>query len=340
MLSKDSTRSEMILAILVSLYIERGEPISSDEITSKLPIKASPATVRGELAKLEDEGMLLRPHISSGCIPSYRAYRLYVDRLLQSGKLKPAELSLEIPEHRRLEAVLRAVSMTLSERTKTASIVLFPLARKLKIKSVHLLGITTSKVLLVIVVNAEDIREYTLAMSNTPPQEFLDKLSRIIFARLENKQGWTPIEALSEIVKECPEFGGHKDFILNVLQLIREVSSKEAVRIYMEGSHRLLLNPELAEPQKAQQLMKALAVQEGVKDLLLDTVTKGKLDIVLGSEIKKPELEDVAYIGTPYQVDDAIGVLSLIGPLRMNYLLMFGVLTSIAQKLEKELKGD
>ncbi len=334
------SRSELILTILVSSYIERGEPISSDEITAKMPFKVSPATVRSELAKLEEEGLLLRPHVSSGRIPSYRAYRMYVDRLLKVGKIRPTDLSVELPEHKRLEAVLRAVSVTLSEHTRTASVVLFPLAQKLKIKSVHLLGIPPNKVLLVVVVNAEDIREFILTVATTPSQESMDKLSRAIYQKIEQKATWTPVQVLSEVVRDLPEFGPLTDLILNVLQLIREVASKEAVRIYLEGSHRLLLNPELADPQRAQQLMGALSFQEPLRGLLLDTLTKGKLDIVLGSETRHPELEDVAYIGTPYQVDDAIGVLSLIGPLRMNYALMFGALTTLAAKIEKELKRE
>ncbi len=337
---ENRSRSELILTILVSLYIEKGEPISSEEITSKMPFKVSPATVRNELAALEEQGLLLRQHVSSGRIPSYRAYRLYVDRLLDSGKLKPASLNVELPEHRRLEAVLRAVSVTLSEHTKTASLVMFPLARKLKIKSFHLLGISPNRVLLVIVVNAEDIREFILSMPIVPDQDLLDRISRAIYSKIEPRQNWAPIQVLQDIVRDNQDLAEEKDLILNVLQLIREIASKEAVQIYMEGTHRLLLNPELADLNKARHLIAALSAQDGLRDLLLDTVTKGKLNIVLGSEAGRPEMEDVAYIGAPYQVDDAIGVLSLIGPLRMNYVLMFGALTTIASKLEKELKKE
>jgi len=334
------SRSDLILTILVALYIEKGEPISSDEITVKMPYKVSPATVRAELSKLEEDGYILRPHISAGRIPSYRAYRLYIDRLSESEKLKPAELSFEFPEHRRLEAVLRAVSITLSEHTRMASIVLFPLARKLKIKSIHLLGIPPNMVLLVVVVNAEDIREFILTLAQLPEQEFLDDLSRMIFAKLDHKLTWTPVQILSEVVLESPDLGVQKDLILNVLQLIREVSSREAVRIYLEGAHRLLLSPDLAQPDRIITLMQSLAIQDPLKDMLLDTMTKGRLDVVLGSESRHPELEDIAYIGTPYQIDDAIGVLSLIGPLRMNYPLMFSILMALSKKLERELKRD
>lgn len=329
-------RTEIVLTILVASYIEKGEPISSEEITMKMPYQVSPATIRAELAKLEEEGYVLQPHVSSGRIPSYRAYRYYVDKLLTSGNLKPASIDVEIPEHTKLEATLRAVSFALSEQTGTVSVVLLPLAKRLKIKNVHLIAIPPYKILLVVVINADDVREFILQTRDLPSQETLSRLSKVILDCLDVRQAWTPIQVLTSMVRIAADLMVYKDLILNVLQLLREVSTREAVRIHLEGVHRLLTNPELADPRKAHQIIEAIQMTDSVRDLMLDTATKGELDIQIGSEIRKPELDDLAYIGAPYKVDDAIGVLSLIGPLRMNYALMFSVLKSLASRLEQK----
>ncbi len=328
-------RTELVLTIVVSSYIEKGEPISSEEVTARMPYQVSPATIRAELAKLEEEGLVLQPHISSGRIPSYRAYRYYVDKLLREGNLKPANVRLELPEHGKLEAMLRAVTFALSEQTGTVSVVLLPLAKRLKIKSIHLVGIPPFKVLLIAVINADDVKEFILKTKDLPTQDQLNKMSKVIADCIDVRQAWTPIQVLSTIVRVAPDLIIFKDLILNVLQLLREVSTREAVRIHLEGIHKLLTNPQLADPKKTQQIIEALQMSDSVRDLMLDTATKGQLDIQIGSEIRHPELEDMAYIGAPYKIDDAIGVLSLIGPLRMNYALMFSVLQSIAGRLEK-----
>jgi heat-inducible transcriptional repressor len=328
-------RTELVLTILVSSYIEKGEPISSEEVTAKMPYQVSPATVRAELSKLEEEGLVLQPHVSSGRIPSYRAYRYYVDRMLREGNLKPSNMKLEIPEHGKLEAMLRAVTFALSEHTGTVSVVLLPLAKRLKIKNIHLVGIPPFKVLLIVVINADDVREFILQTKDLPSQDQLNRLTRVVLDCLDVRQAWTPLQVLTSMVRVAPDLIIFKDLILNVLQLLREVSTREAVRIHLEGIHKLLTNPELTDPRKTQHIIEALQMSDSVRDLMLDTATKGELDIQIGGELRNPELEEMAYIGAPYRIDDAIGVLSLIGPLRMNYALMFSVLQSISEKLEK-----
>lgn len=329
-------RASDILRVLVTSYIEKGEPISSEEIASKLPYSVSSATIRAELGKLEAEGFVLQPHVSAGRIPSYRGYRAYVDRLLTDGVPGQKPIPVEIPKHRRLEAILHSISDALSEHTQTVSIVLFPLAQRLKFKSIHLLAIPPNKVLLVVVVNADDIREFILTQSEVPEQHVLDKLSRAML-RIQSNPGWTPIQIYSSMVREIEGFKEYKDLILNTLQLIREVASREVIRMLQEGTHRLIKHPSFSTPDIPHQVMEVISIKETMQDILLDTLTKGDLDIVLGPENNLPELEEVAYIGKPYQVDDAIGVLSLIGPMRMNYIKTFQALNFLSAILEEVL---
>ncbi len=334
-------RTWLVLRILVTSYIKSGEPISSEEIAGKMPYSVSSATIRSELAKLESEGLVLRPHVSSGRIPSYRGYRKYIDSLLALNRTKESNILFEIPPRHNLNSILQSASSTLSEYTQTVSIVLFPLAQRLKLKSIHLVAVPPNKVLLVMVVNADDIREFILTLKTSPDQNILNSISSAILEIIRTNPGWTPIKVFSFLVRERSDFETHKDIILNVLQLIREVTSREVIRILQEGAHRLFGNPSFGgNTERVQQLLEIISAKETIQELLLDTITKGDLDIVLGSESSIPELANVVYIGKPYQVDDAIGVLSLIGPLRMNYERSFEALNYLSKILEESLLGN
>ncbi|MEZ4812915.1 MAG: heat-inducible transcriptional repressor HrcA [Caldisericia bacterium] len=334
-------RTWLVLKILISSYIKNGEPISSEEIASKMPYSVSSATIRSELARLESEGLVIRPHISSGRIPSYRGYRKYINSLLQNKSPAASEIPFEIPARHNLNSILRSASSSLSEYTQTVSIVLFPLAQRLKLKSIHLVSVPPNKVLLVMVVNADDIREFMLTIKSTPNQNILNAISSAILSSIKSNPSWTPIQIFSHLVRERTDFEAHKDIILNVLQLIREVTSREVIRILQEGAHRLFGNPSFGgSTQHVHQLLEIISVKETIQELLLDTITKGDLDIVIGSESRIPELTNAVYIGKPYQVDDAIGVLSLIGPLRMNYERSFEALNYLSKVLESALLGE
>jgi len=334
-------RTWLVLRILVTSYIKNGEPISSEEIAGKMPYSVSSATIRSELAKLESEGLVLRPHVSSGRIPSYRGYRKYIDSLLALNRTKESNILFEIPPRHNLNSILQSASSTLSEYTQTVSIVLFPLAQRLKLKSIHLVAVPPNKVLLVMVVNADDIKEFILTLKTSPDQNILNSISSAILEIIRTNPGWTPIKVFSFLARERSDFETHKDIILNVLQLIREVTSREVIRILQEGAHRLFGNPSFGgTTERVQQLLEIISAKETIQELLLDTITKGDLDIVLGSESSIPELANVVYIGKPYQIDDAIGVLSLIGPLRMNYERSFEALNYLSKILEESLLGN
>lgn len=331
-------RSWLVLKILIKEYIASGEPIASDEIAGKMPYPVSSATVRSELAKLESEGLLIRPYVSSGRIPSYRGYRRYIDSLLGQRYNRNSKIPFEVPSTHDLEAILKSASSTLSKYTQTVSVVLFPLAQRMKLKSVHLVAIPTNKVLLVMVVNADDIREYILTVTMLPNQNLLNTISSAVLSGIRKNPSWTPIQLYSHLVRERLDFVLQKDLILNVLQLIREVTSREVIRILKEGAHRLLRNPSFSgDTTDMHHVVEMISMKEMIQELLLDTITKGDLDIVIGSESSIPELKGFVYIGKPYRVDEAIGVISLIGPLRMNYSKSFDAVGYLSKVVEETL---
>jgi heat-inducible transcriptional repressor len=331
-------RSWLVLKILIKEYIAHGEPIASEEIASKMPYEVSSATVRSELSKLESQGFLIRPYVSSGRIPSYRGYRRYIDSLLGQRRSRNGKIPFQVPSTRDLEAILKSASNSLSKYTQTVSVVLFPLAQRLKLKSVHLVAVPTNKVLLIMVINADDIREYILTVTVLPDQNLLNSISSAVLNGIRLNPSWTPIQLYSHLVREHSDLVLQKDLILNILQLIREVTSREVIRILKEGAHRLLRNPTFSGDTKdMHHIVEMISMKEMIKELLLDTIAKDELDIVIGSESSIPELKGFVYIGKPYRVDEAIGVISLIGPLRMNYNKSFNAVGYLSKVVEETL---
>ena len=174
-------RKFMILKAIIDDYVLTGMPVGSRTISRKSGVGFSPATIRNEMSDLEELGYLDQPHTSAGRVPSHKAYRLYVDRLLQVGNLSPEETK-KIQAHLRertsqVQEVIRSAAQVLSDATHYTSVIVAPQAQALRIRRVQLVPITENTALLVIVTNAGIVKDAVVRVPGELSAEHLHAIS-------------------------------------------------------------------------------------------------------------------------------------------------------------------
>lgn len=334
-----SGRKERILKAVVDSYIDSCEPISSAEIREKYLPELSSATIRNELASLEDMGYLTQPHISAGRVPTADAYRLYVDKLMPRRKLTKSEISVVKKYFNRkikdIDEVVKNTAKVISEITNLTSVAYVEDIRDDVINNIKIVKITPTMVLFVIVTDRSIIKDAT---ANVPEEledgyfESAGKFATGIFA------GKRISEVTSgKIVKEVHrEYKRIFDAIIAILRNY-EVSDTD---IAIEGSSKLLEQPEFNNLEKARAM---LAVLDS-KEQLYPVLKNGNMDLTIkigGEEVGMP---DCAIVTASYDIGGVgVGSAGVIGPMRMDYSKVISVLDCIGKainSLEKKENGD
>ena len=211
-------RKFMILKAIIDDYVLTGMPVGSRTISRKSGVGFSPATIRNEMSDLEELGYLDQPHTSAGRVPSHKAYRLYVDRLLQVGNLSPEETK-KIQAHLRertsqVQEVIRSAAQVLSDATHYTSVIVAPQAQALRIRRVQLVPITENTALLVIVTNAGIVKDAVVRVPGELSAEHLHAISNLLTDQLADQ----PIDQVRQRFRVLiHQLGEHRRLLANVM---------------------------------------------------------------------------------------------------------------------------
>ena len=241
-------RKLQILRAIIQDYISTGEPVGSRTIAKKYNLGVSSATIRNEMADLEDMGFLEQPHTSAGRIPSSRGYRLYVDRMIEFERLSSEEEGLirsSIIDGTLYEVdkIIKQTSALLSELTKMTCIVKAPSVHKSFVKSIQLLKVDDVSILCVLVTDNGVIRNTVIKVKSVPISEELIKISKIITERLKN----LTIEQINlEVISNLNRaLSGYEDIVNAVLPALYEsLKGDETSEVFLEGTINIFNYPE------------------------------------------------------------------------------------------------
>ena len=221
-------RKFMILKAIIDDYVLTGMPVGSRTISRKSGVGFSPATIRNEMSDLEELGYLDQPHTSAGRVPSHKAYRLYVDRLLQVGNLSPEETK-KIQAHLRertsqVQEVIRSAAQVLSDATHYTSVIVAPQAQALRIRRVQLVPITENTALLVIVTNAGIVKDAVVRVPGELSAEHLHAISNLLTDQLADR----PIDQVRQRFRVLiHQLGEHRRLLANVMNVMdKEIGAK------------------------------------------------------------------------------------------------------------------
>ena len=332
-------RKFLILQAIIDDYITTAMPVGSRTISRKSGVGFSPATIRNEMSDLEELGYLDQPHTSAGRVPSYKAYRLYVDQLLKVAQLSQDERA-RMNEHlnarsKQVEQVLRRAARVLSDSTQYTSVIVAPQLSMLRIRHVQIVPVSAEMALLIIVTNAGIVKDAVIHIPSGLTADHLYSISRMLTEQLADK----PLDAVrQQFARMIRDMGTNRRMLAEAMQVIEEkLAAGDDEDIVVEGSSNLLSYPEYSDVEKAKSFLAVVESKEKLKQLL--RVGGGmELTIRIGPENGVPELNDCSILTATYRVgDQSTGTIGVIGPTRMNYNRVISVLEFMGQAVSEVL---
>ncbi len=336
---KLSDRKKKILGYVVDDYIATAQPVSSKVITEKYMRGISSATVRSELAGLEELGYLTQLHTSSGRVPSVEAYKLYVTELMDKGALSRkeiGEIKKAFDEHAdNLEAVVQNAVKVISDLTDYTSVGVSAHSDKEKIVKLDIFRCKPDKALLLIVTENTFIRDKFMDIPSSMTDERVEEAGRLIAEHFTGK-ALGEIISVGEAVKE--EFAGYRDIFNSVMNAIEEYVEKDKAEVVLEGEGKILNHPEYEnDSEKVKNFLSVITSKDRLADLLADDNDNIEINIKIGGEDADMP-SDCSLVTASYSAGGVnIGTYGVIGPLRMDYQKVVSVLEGVGKILEDML---
>jgi heat-inducible transcriptional repressor len=335
-------RQRLILNAVVEDYVQSAEPVGSRTLSKHGEIQFSAATIRNEMADLEDMGYLDHIHTSSGRIPSQKGYRFYVDNLLQRQEIVSGELdALRSMFQQRIHEVERIISQTstvLSHLTNQVTIVLGPKIQQERVKKIELIPITKGRAVAILVTDTGHVQDRQVQLSDDIAVEDIAAIVRL----LNDKLAGVPLSKVKsrfyrEVVVEMAAMLEHYEDFLGVIEELSSVA-ETAEKVYVGGAANILAQPEFRDIDKVRPLLILLESAELANQVLPETYSG--LDIRIGEENTAEPLRDCTVISTTYSMPGmAIGRIGIVGPTRMDYARIIQILDYTSRSLTKILTG-
>ncbi|SFC62503.1 heat-inducible transcriptional repressor HrcA [Clostridium uliginosum] len=335
-------RKIKILQAIINDYIHTGDPVGSRTIAKKYELGVGSATIRNEMADLEDMGYLEQPHASAGRVPSSKGYRLYVDKLMVDQLLTPEEdmrIKQYIVDSAMLEVdkIVRQTSALLSDLTNLTCVVQTPSVKKSFIKSIQLIKVDNHSLVSVILADTGVIKNHMIRINQTPTIEELNKINAMINKRLVNLS----IEQINlEVINQLKEDLHGYDELFNALlpALYQTLNVSNSSEVIMEGTTNIFNYSEYNDIEKAKEMLSLLNDKESIMDLFQ---TSEDITIRIGEENYRPQAKECSIISAEYSFKDRpIGTIGLIGPRRIDYSRVIAIMAQIVKELNNILTNQ
>ncbi len=313
-----SERQKQILRIVVQEYVDTAQPIGSKSITEHYQLGVSPATVRKELAYLEQVGLLTHPHTSAGRVPTDAGYRYFVRYLLTDAELPDNEQRMirhQFHQARQeLDQWLRLSTAVLARISQSAALATLPRAQQSRFKHLELVGIRDTVVLLVLVLQEGTVRQQILTLDGPVSQGELSKVSNELNELLAGADQ-REIEAKQPILSPLAQ-----QVALLVQDMMDRLDGKLGERIYRDGLAQVLEAPEFSEGENVRKIVQVLEQRSLLEQILSEMTNLGDVQVIIAGEGRFAELEDISLVLGCYGVEEhTTGILGVIGPMRMPY---------------------
>ncbi len=339
-------RKITILKAIIKTYLETGEPVGSRTISKYSELKLSSATIRNEMSDLEEMGYIIQPHTSAGRIPSDKGYRFYVDRIMQEKDNEVTEFKeMMVQKVDKLELVLKKMAQALASNTNYAAMISGPSYHKTKLKFIQLSKMEKNKLLVVVVVEGNIIKNTMIDVSEEISDDALLNLNILLNSSLN---GLTIEEINLDIISKLKgDAGSHSQLVELVLNEVAEAirAGEEDLQIYTSGATNIFRYPELSEGGKASQLIGTLehkeVLQEFVSEINTDSQSQSGIQVYIGDETPVQSMKDCSVVTANYDLGGGLrGTIGIIGPKRMDYEKVLGTLRNLMNQLDVAFKKD
>ncbi|MCX7903774.1 MAG: heat-inducible transcriptional repressor HrcA [Caloramator sp.] len=335
-------RKRYILKAIVDDYIETAEPVGSRTIAKKYEMGISSATIRNEMADLEELGYLEQPHTSAGRVPSDKGYRYYVDKLINIKDPTPEEASeiksiLQFATICEIDNIIKRTTKLLSEVTRYTAAVLSPSVKKSALKSIQLVQVNDYDVLAIVVTDTAVIKHVLIKLPRRIDYDTLLKINNMLNEKLRN----LTVEQidLSVINQILMELRGYYEILNAIIPVLYDSLKSVDCDIYLEGTTNIFKYPEYNDINKAKNFLSLLERKETLIDIFSDDGENLKVSI--GRENNNDEVRDCSIVRASYMVGNkVVGTIGVIGPTRMDYSKVIGILKFIADNLNDILRNS
>lgn len=335
-----SARKMEILRAVVTDYVKTAQPVGSRTIARRYKMGFSPATIRNEMADLEEMGYLLQPHTSAGRIPSQKGYRYYVDELMQEIQLNDDEKKriygvFSFEKMREIENIIRQTSQLVSSLTNYTSLILGPRLQKSAFKKLQIMPIDGQRGLLVLVADTGVIKNKVI---NLPQALSQGELNRIVTHLNRRLEGLTIDRITSRLIRELRrDLYHHINFLEATFTLLEESLAEDESRVFLGGTTNIFNQPEFGNIEKVKSLL-MLFEQHSLLANLLSRPLAGVEGIVIkiGRENILEEVQECSLVMTTYCLGkEVVGTIGILGPTRMEYSRVVAVLQQVVGQFER-----
>ncbi|HXU23546.1 MAG TPA: heat-inducible transcriptional repressor HrcA [Tepidiformaceae bacterium] len=315
-----SERRSRILAFIVDDYIDSALPVGSQSLVERHALSLSSATVRNEMAVLEEQGMITHPHTSAGRIPSHRGYRYYVSSLMPERVLsRQEELTILHQFHqasRQLEEWISLAASVLAHSTGNVSLVTQPRLLEVRLKHLQLVELLDNRALLVVVTNDSGVHQQTVEFGVTVHQEALTRLA----ARLNAEFGGKTVAEFASVERADPTNQVENAVVEAMTELLVREQEAAVESPVVEGVRAMLRQPEFGQSDRMLDMLEAVDERRLRRAIPTGAMAEGDVAVVIGDENREGPYQDMSFVLARYgPLGGAGGVLGVLGPTRMAY---------------------
>lgn len=334
-----SERKLKILHAIIQNYLETGEPVGSRTISKYSDLRLSSATIRNEMADLEELGYIIQPHTSAGRIPSDKGYRLYVDMLMSEKEQEINEMQEQMLEKAdKMDQLLKQAAKVLANSTNYATLISSPMSNVNKIKFIQLSIVDEEQILAVIVLSGNVIKNCIINMDEPINNENLLKLNMLLNTTLNGM----PIEEinLGLIARMKEQAGSHGDVVGHVLDAVADtIQIGDDMQIYTSGATNIFKYPELSDKQSAQEIISAFEEKQQLTELVTQTLSREDntgIQVYIGEETPVETMKDCSIVTATYELGEGVkGTIGIVGPKRMDYEHVLASMKRLQSELDE-----
>ncbi len=331
-------RKTKILYAIIKNYLDTGEPVGSRTISKYSDLNLSSATIRNEMADLEELGYIIQPHTSSGRIPSDKGYRFYVDMLMEERQQEVEEIKEQMLEKvDKMDQVLKQAAKVLATSTNYATMITSPLHQGNKLKFIQLSKVDEEQIVAVIVMEGNIIKNQIITVDEELDNETILKLNMLLNTNLNGMSVDQISLGMIAVLKE--QAGIHSGVISEVLDAVADVIRvDEDLEVYTSGAMNVLKYPELSDSQNVQEILSAFEEKQQLKELVTKTLTdetQEGIQVYIGNEASVQSMKDCSVVTATYDLGEGMrGSIGIVGPKRMDYEHVMKTLNTLKTELD------
>jgi heat-inducible transcriptional repressor len=311
-------RRQAVLGLVVRQYIVTATPVGSKTIVEQYGLGISSATIRNEMAYLEEQGYLTHPHTSAGRVPTEKGYRYFVERLMGEVELPLAEQrTIRHQFHQArldLEQWMKLAAAVLARAVHSTSLVAAPTVAQCRFKHLELIAAHGSRLLLVLVLSGGMVRQQMLTLTHPVAQEELNQVAHRLndlFTGLSAGQIVPSSYRLMPLAEQIADL---------VIEMMEEAEARCSGEIYRDGLMNIFGQPEFGEIESVRPIIRILEEQSLLEAILTEVLNSSGVQVIIGGEGRWDELSECSVVLAPYgEAGRAVGALGVLGPMRMRY---------------------